>query len=470
MVSYKKYVIAIFILFLCPFASCKESRALSEEAFSPCTISIIGTGYVGLIGGAGLSKMGHNVICADIDKRKIKMLNDGQMPIYEPGLEEMVKKNFAQGRLFFTDDVGAAIRNSDVVIVAVGTPMDDDGRANLAYLESAMKTIGQNLNGYKVICIKSTVPVGTNKKMKLFLKEHAVKGCGFDIVSNPEFLRAGNALKDFFKDNPIVIGSDSEQALDIMENLYSPLKKGGTAFIRTNLETAETIKYSWNSLVAVKVGYINELSRFCNACGADIEKIKEAIAFEDKILPFKKVNPGPGFGGSCLPKDTRAFIRRAQELGVDMQMIKGILASNQIQKQEAVKQLYNLLGGSFAGKTIGILGLSFKANTDDIRKSPAIDTIRKLQADGATIKAYDPQATENMRRLFPNVNYCNSVDQAIKNVDALIILTDWASIKNADLTTLAKKMKNPVVVDAKNIFDPKDLEANGLSFANFGRR
>jgi len=466
----RSLILFLFAIFFQQITHGRQTLDFNFPDFSPKKVAIIGTGYVGLIMGSGLAKMGHTVICSDIDQRKIDMLKKGQMPIYEPGLVTVTKSGYGAKRLFFTTDVARAVRESDIVMIAVGTPMGDSGEADLKYLKSAIKTVGENLNSYKVVCIKSTVPVGTNKKMKAFLKECA-RTDDFDIASNPEFLRAGNALKDLFEDNPIVVGSDSEKALQIMQELYSPLiKSKNTPFIKTNLESAETIKYAWNTLVAVKVAYVNELSRFCNACGADIFKVVEGIGHEDIVLPFKKVRPGPGFGGSCLPKDTRAFISMAEQCGVDMAMIKGILQSNALQKKEPLKQLYKLLDGCVEGKTIGILGLSFKANTDDIRKSPAIDIIAQLQKDGAIVKAYDPQAMNNMKRLFPEIKYCDSVRDVVKDVDALIVLTEWQEFKGIDLEDVGNCMKNKVIVDGRNIFDPRDLKDSGFEFGNIGRR
>jgi len=433
-------------------------------------VSVIGTGYVGLIAGSGLAKLGHNVICADIDRNKINNLIKGQMPIYEPGLEQIVKKNVRAGRLTFTNNVDDAIKNSDVVIVAVGTPMSDNGEADLKYLESAMDTIVKNLNGYKVVCIKSTVPIGTNKKMKDLVNKYKNGSNRFDIVSNPEFLRAGNALKDFFEDNPIVLGSDSKKALTIMEDLYAPLKENGIPFITGSFETAEMTKYASNCWVAIKVAYANELARLANECGADIFKVMKGIGDVNKVRNIGDVKPGPGYGGSCLPKDTRAFVAKAKDYGIDLKIIKAVIESNKVQKIAAVRQLYNLLNGSVRGKNIGVLGLSFKANTDDIRKSPAIDVIQKLKNEGAHIRVYDPQAAENMRRLFPAIKYCDSIDQVAKNADALIILTGWKQIKDMNLQKVAKQMKKPVIVDSRNLFNPADLEENGFSFSNFGRR
>jgi len=469
----KLHFLYISLLIICLFNTIKPHYDFvhsCQKASCPQKVAVIGTGYVGLIIGSGLATIGHQVICSDIDENKINKLKNGKMPIFEPGLEQIVAKNATAKRLSFTNNVPLAIRNSDIIIVAVGTPMGENGKANLKALKAVAKTISQNLNGYKVICIKSTVPVGTNKKMKAFFEKCIQNNnVDLDLVSNPEFLRAGAALKDLFQLNPIVLGSDSEKALDIMAELYDPLVKNGNSLIRTNFETAETIKYAWNSLVALKVSYVNDLSRFCKAYGADIFKVVEGMSFQDLVLPFKNVKPGPGLGGSCLPKDTRAFIAMAKAQRVDLTMIKATIESSNLQQESIISDLYNLLGNSVAGKTIAILGLSFKANTDDIRKSPAIPVIKKLLEDGAVVKAYDPQAIENMRKLFPDVHYCKSAQEATKGSDAIVFLTAWNEFKNLNSGLVHKSIKKPKIVDARNIFDPEMLKNHGFEFSNLGK-
>lgn len=442
---------------------------------APKNVAIIGTGYVGLIAGAGLADMGHKIICVDIDAQKIAGLNNGIMPIYEPGLQELIKKN--KENIFFTTDIKAAVRSSEIVIIAVGTPTDENYESDLRALNAVANSIGQVLQDtvdYKVICIKSTVPVGTNNKIKAIIKKYTEKNNfdNFDLVSNPEFLRAGSAIKDLYEKNPIVIGSDSEKALAIMAELYEPFIKNGITLIKSkDFATAEMAKYAWNSLVAVKVSYINELSRFCNSCNADLLNVIEAISFNDVVLPFKSVRPGPGLGGSCLPKDTRAFVKMAQDRGVDLAIIKTVIAASDVQQKYIVDQLFSLLGDdAVEGKNIAILGLAFKANTDDIRISPAIHIIELLLQKGVNIKAYDPQATDNMRKLFPNITYCDSVMQAVEGVDAVVALTDWADIKNVDLAVVSELVKNKIIVDARNMFDPIALSVNGFKFANLARR
>jgi UDPglucose 6-dehydrogenase len=459
----------LFIFLICAYNSnCEQKK-----------VALIGTGYVGLIAGAGLADKGHKIVCVDIDAKKIADLNNGIMPIYEPGLQDLINKN--QENICFTTDIRKAVNDSEIIIIAVGTPTDENYESDLRALNAVANSIGkvlQDSDDYKVICIKSTVPVGTNYKIKDLIKTYTDKN-NFDMVSNPEFLRAGSAIKDLYEKNPILIGSDSEKALDIMEELYDPFIKNGITLIKSkDFATAEMAKYAWNSLVAVKVSYVNELSRFCNSCNADLFKVIETISFGDSVLPFKSVRPGPGLGGSCLPKDTRAFLKMANVRGVDLSIIKTVIEASDLQQEYVVNQLYSLLSVSedlnssdcVKDKSIAILGLSFKANTDDIRISPAIKIIELLLQKGANIKAYDPQATENMRKLFPNITYCNSVMQAVDCVDAIVALTDWKDIKNMDFKVVSQLVKNKIIVDVRNMFDPAILIANGFKFANLGRR
>lgn len=435
-------------------------------------VAVIGTGYVGLIVGSSLADMGHKVTCVDIIPEKIEKLKKCEMPIYEPGLEELTRKNLQN--MSFTTDAKSAIENSEIIIVAVGTPTKENYESDLRALNAVSRVIGDTLkgiDGYRVVCIKSTVPVGTNKKVKELIYQCCGDYKKFDLVSNPEFLRAGAALKDLYEKNPIVIGSDSQKALDIMAELYDPLIQTGISLIKANdFATSEMMKYAWNSLVALKVSYVNELSRFCNACNADLFKVVKGMSFNDLVLPFKNVRPGPGLGGSCLPKDTRAFVKMGEDIGVDLTMIKAAINSSKIQKRFVVKLLYRLLQEDVRGKTIGVLGLSFKANTDDIRKSPAIKVIAKLLQDGARVKAYDPRAIQNMKQIFPHIEYCENVEQVAKGSDGLIALTDWSDIKGANLKTIAKLVKNKIIVDGRNMYDPAELRKNGFVFANLGRK
>jgi len=461
----KSILITIFVFFNVSCSGFVDYNFVKGKSYN---VAVIGTGYVGLIAGSGLAEIGHRVICADIDKDKINILNNGQMPIFEPGLSGVVKKNYDNKRLFFTDDVSSAIRNSDIIIIAVGTPMGKNGKANLFALKSVIRSIGENLNGYKVICTKSTVPVGTNNLVKSLLTEYSGES-NFDIVSNPEFLRAGSAVKDFFERNPIVLGSDSEKALEVMKDLYSPLIKKGLKLITSNLETAETIKYAWNSFSAIRIGYTNELSRFCQTCGADVFKVIQGMSLSEDLLPSKKLRPGPGIGGSCLPKDTSAFVDFAKKLGVDLAIVRASIESNEKQKNFVIKLLYDLLDGSVKGKTIGILGLSFKPNTDDIRMTPAIPLIEQLLNDSAYVKAYDPKAMDNVEALFPEVEYCSSVYDVFKGCNAVVVLTDWSEFKSLDFDRIEEFMAQSIIVDGRNMFDPSTMQKKSFRYTNLGR-
>lgn len=433
-------------------------------------ITIIGTGYVGLITGAGLAEIGHRVTCVDINKKKIAMLNNGDMPIFEPSLQDIVFRNVTAGRLTFRDSVAQSIMESDIIIVAVGTPTNQLGRANLSALESVFKTIGDNLNEYKIICIKSTVPVGTNERMKSLLKTVSDGKAHFDIVSNPEFLRAGCALKDFFERTPIVLGGDSPEALRKVADMFHPLIENGVNLIMTNVATAELIKYAWNIFSATKIGYVNEIANLCDAVDADIATVVQAMSFSDKILPVRALRPGPGIGGSCLPKDMQAAVAMAAQRGVDLSIARAVIKSNDLQKVRAVSQLMKLFDGSVKGKTIAVLGLSFKPGTDDVRNSPAIVVLERLLGDGACVQCYDPQAMENMKGIIPNAHYCQSAQEALRGADALLLLADWEEFKDLNLDDVASWVTQKIIVDTRNIWKPTELSRRGFRFANSGRR
>ncbi len=439
-----------------------------KPTVTPQHVAIIGTGYVGLVSGVGLANIGHSVTCVDVDQEKIKRLNQGQIPIYEPNVQELMIKNVEAKRLSFSSDIDQTLRSADIVIIAVGTPMDDNGDANLSALMSVVASISKNLNGYKIICTKSTVPIGTNKKLKALLQQNVTQGATFDVISNPEFLREGSALEDFFFNNPIVLGGDSQAALDVMECLYKPLTDNGTAMIRTDLISAETIKYAWNSYSTIKIAYVNQLSHLCNATGSDIATVVKGMSFSEKLLPIYKVKPGPGFGGSCLPKDTAAIIARSKSLGVDLSIVSAAREANESHKKHILRDFYHLLDGTVANKKIAVLGLSFKANTDDIRYSPAIDFIKTLAADNALIYAYDPQAMNNMSKLFPDIHYCANADEALSGADAVLLLTEWNEFRRLSLEHIASLVTHRVVLDARNIWNPRELKRLNFNFVNLG--
>jgi len=429
-------------------------------------ITIIGTGYVGLVSGACLAELGNSVVCADIDSEKIDRLNHGVIPIYEQGLEDIVHRNLQAERLIFTDDVAHAIEISDVIFIAVGTPMSDDGSADLSYINAVIKTIAENISSYKIIVTKSTVPVGTGKSIRRQLEEeYGINPDLFSIVSNPEFLREGLAVNDFLYPDRLVIGTDSDSALIALCEIYQTLITSGTPYVLTDVQTAEMIKYASNAFLAIKISYINEVANLCDATDADVKTVAYAMGLDHRISPAF-LNPGPGFGGSCFPKDAQAIIHSAQHHGLPFHTVQAALDANKVQQKKPVEKLQALfkqtIDKNIKGKTVAVLGLAFKANTDDVRYSPAITTIQLLQESGATIKAYDPVAMDNMRILFPDLIYCTCAYQAATNADALIIITDWDEIKQIDFARLKQVMRSPILVDARNIINPEMLKQLGF--------
>jgi len=442
-------------------------------AHSDKTIAIIGTGYVGLVSGACLADLGNSVICADTDSRKIDMLRNGIMPIYEAGLSDVVERNFDAGRLLFTDDVANAIAMGDVIFIAVGTPMGDDGSADLSYIDAVVRTIAENILSYKIIVTKSTVPVGTGKKIRAQLEDvYGVDPKLFSIVSNPEFLREGHAVNDFLYPDRLVIGTDSDNALISLCEIYETLITGGTPYVLTDVQTAEMIKHASNSFLAIKISYINEIANLCDATDADVKAVAYAMGLDHRISPAF-LNPGPGFGGSCFPKDSQAMVYIAHQNNLPFYTVQAALDANVVQQGKPVEKLINLMqrkaNQSLEGKTVAILGLAFKANTDDVRCSPAIATINLLQDRGAIVKAYDPIATNNMCRIFPDIIYCSSPYVAATDADAIIIMTEWDEIKQIDFARIKKLMKQAIVVDARNIINPEVLKQLGFACDAIGQ-
>ena len=432
-------------------------------------ITVIGTGYVGLVSGAGISDFGHRVTCADIIESKIKLLKNGEIPIYEPGLHELVDRNVNAGRLSFTTNVDEAIQQADVIFIAVGTPQSDNGEANISAVESVARSIGKNLNSYKVICTKSTVPVGTGNIICKLIRENMVDGGEFDYVSNPEFLREGSAVKDFLWPDRVVIGASSIKAFNIMKDVYSPLYINEKPILHTNVATAEMIKYAANAFLALKISYINEVANLCEAVGADVHLVAKGMGQDGRISP-KFLHPGPGFGGSCFPKDTQAFATLSRKKGVPMNTIDAAITTNNIQKKRMVEKLKNLIGGDFSGKTIGILGLAFKPNTDDVRESSSIEMIQSILDGGGKVKAYDPIANKSMQHIFPDLNYVHSWEETCDGVEAMVIMTEWNEFRGMDLKKLKKLMKTPLVLDTRNILSMDKLSEYGFQFDNVGRK
>ena len=432
-------------------------------------ITVIGTGYVGLVSGAGISDFGHRVTCADIIESKIKLLKNGEIPIYEPGLYELVNRNVNAGRLSFTTKVDEAIQQADVIFIAVGTPQSDNGEANISAVESVARSIGKNLNNYKVICTKSTVPIGTGDIICELIRENMVDGGEFDYVSNPEFLREGSAVKDFLWPDRVVIGASSIKAFNIMKEVYRPLYVNEKPILHTNVATAEMIKYAANAFLALKISYINEVANLCEAVGADVHLVAKGMGQDGRISP-KFLHPGPGFGGSCFPKDTQAFATLSREKGVPMNTIDAAITTNNIQKTRMVEKLKNLIGGDFSEKTIGILGLAFKPSTDDVRESSSIEMIQSILDGGGKVKAYDPIANKSMQNIFPDLNYLHSWEETCDGVDAMVIMTDWNEFRGMNLKKLKKVMKTPLVLDTRNILSMDKLSEYGFQFDNVGRK
>jgi len=436
-------------------------------------VAMFGTGYVGLVSGVCIADFGVNVICVDVNKEKIDGLNNGKIPIYEPGLDVFLERNIKAGRIQFTTDSKKAIEESDVLFIAVGTPPMENGEADMQYVYAVAKTIGEHMNGYKVIVDKSTVPVGTGQVVKKIiadkLKERGVE-YEFDVVSNPEFLREGKALYDFTHPDRVVIGVESEEVAEIMKKVYRPLYINETPFIITNIETAEMIKYACNAFLATKITFINEIANLCEKVGANVQQVSKAMGRDGRISP-KFLHAGPGFGGSCFPKDTKALVQIAENHGVHMSVVSSVIEANHRQKKMVTEKLEKV-AGDLKGKTIGILGLAFKPETDDMRDAPSLTIIPDLVEKGANIRTYDPQAMDEAKKILDkyadNINYSKHAYDAAEDVDALIILTEWHEFRNMDLTLLKKIMKGNIFYDARNIYSRKDIEEKGFVFIGTG--
>jgi UDPglucose 6-dehydrogenase len=433
-------------------------------------IAIIGTGYVGLVTGACLAEFGLYVTCVDIDERKIKNLHCGVIPIYEPGLEVIVKKNVTAGRLTFTTNVCEAIRNNLVVFVAVGTPEKKDGSADLSAVYEVAKKFAENINGYKIIVNKSTVPVGTGKEVKAIINNNMKKPFQFDVVSNPEFLREGSAVNDFMHPDRIVIGAESEQAIAIMKDIYSVHYLNESPFVVTNIETAEIIKYASNAFLALKISYINEIANLCDLVGADVHKVAKAMGMDGRIGQ-KFLHPGPGFGGSCFPKDTKAFSNIAKKYGYNLKLVDTLIEVNNVQKLKMVDKILKLLNTNILKDlTIAILGLSFKPNTDDIRESPAITIIDRLLSLEAKIKVYDPAAMENVKKIFENkILYMPDEYSAIEDADCLVIVTEWNQFRKLDFDRVRSLLRQFNLADLRNIYEPQEMKELGFNYTCVGR-
>ncbi len=431
-------------------------------------ISVIGVGYVGLVTGACFAEFGLNVTCVDKDKEKIDSLNKGEIPIYEPGLEELVKKNEREGRLHFTTEIAESIKNSLAIIIAVGTPSKDDGAADLSFIKDVAEVIAKNMNGYKVIVTKSTVPVGTGKLITEIIESNQVESGSFDVVSNPEFLREGSAIEDFMRPNRVVIGANSPQATAILKDLYRPLFLIDAPFVITNVETAEMIKYASNAFLATKISFINEMANLCEKVGADVHLVAKGMGLDHRI-GSKFLHPGPGYGGSCFPKDTLALARISREKDFEFEIVEAVIRVNKRQKKLMLKKIINGVK-EVKGKKIALWGLAFKPNTDDIRDAPSIDIINGLLQEGASIRAFDPAAIEEAKKVLKNsIEYASNMYDAITGCDTLVIMTEWNQFRNPDFERLKKALKTPLIIDLRNVYDPERMKELGFQYICVGR-
>ncbi|MBI4401592.1 MAG: UDP-glucose/GDP-mannose dehydrogenase family protein [Nitrospirae bacterium] len=430
-------------------------------------ISVIGTGYVGLVTGACFAEFGLNVVCMDTDARRIGRLEKGDVPFYEPGVTELVAKGLRENRLVFTTDIAKAVEQALVIFIAVGTPAHADGSADLTYVEEVGRGIAQHMTGYKVIATKSTVPVGTGEKLREAIRTHQPARCRFDIVSNPEFLREGSAIEDFLRPNRVVIGADSPEAIAIMKDLYRPLYLIETPFVVTDIATAEMIKYASNAFLATKVSFINEIANLCEQMGADVQVVARAMGLDRRIGP-KFLHAGPGFGGSCFPKDIAALIQTGEKAGQEMQIAKAAARVNERQRLLMVEKIRKALG-RLKGKTVAVLGLSFKPNTNDLREAPALTIVERLLAAGCAVRVYDPAALEEGTKTLPGVIPCADAYDAIQGSDALILVTEWNQFRNLDLVRVKAALRRPLFIDLRNVYDPARMAALGLRYISVGR-
>ncbi|MBN2102755.1 UDP-glucose/GDP-mannose dehydrogenase family protein [bacterium] len=430
-------------------------------------IAVVGTGYVGLVTGTCFSEFGVDVTCVDIDQSKIDLLNQGGNPIYEPGLDTLIAKNIKEGRLNFTTDLQSAIKKSLVIFIAVGTPPLSDGSADLSYVDAVARSVSEHMNGYKVVVNKSTVPVGTGQRVKRTIKKYQKESHRVSVVSNPEFLREGSAIEDFMRPDRVVIGAEDAEAIAIMKDLYAPLYLIETPIVITNIESAELIKYASNAFLATKISFINEIAQICDRVNADVHHVAKGMGL-DRRIGSKFLHPGPGFGGSCFPKDTNAIVDVAKKHGYIFKIVEAAIQVNTQQRKTAFEKIQQA-AGDLKGKTIGMLGLSFKPNTDDMRDAPSIDIIRNIQAAGGIVKAYDPVAMDQAEKVIENVTYCHDAYEAAADADVLIFVTEWNQFRNMDLNRLKKSMHGPVIVDLRNIYDRKKLELMGFHYTAIGR-
>ena len=434
-------------------------------------IAIVGTGYVGLVSGACFAEMGADVTCVDVDKRKIEMLQKGQIPIYEPGLEELVERNVADGRLHFSTDLGECLDQVKIVFSAVGTPPDEDGSADLRYVLEVAREFGRKINQYTLLVTKSTVPVGTASKVKAAVVEELAKrgvDVPFDVASNPEFLKEGDAIDDFMKPDRVVVGVESDRAKELMERLYKPFMMNNYRMIFTDVASAEMIKYAANSMLATRISFMNDIANLCEIMGADVNMVRKGIGADARI-GSKFLYPGCGYGGSCFPKDVKALIRTAAQQGYRMQVLEAVEAVNERQKGILFEKFERYFKGDIAGRSVAMWGLSFKPETDDMREAPSLVLIERLLAAGCKVRAFDPIAMdEARRRLGDKIEYCSSKYDALEGADALMIVTEWKQFRLPNWSRVVELMKGRVVIDGRNIYDRQEVEAAGLDYLRIG--
>ncbi len=430
-------------------------------------ISVIGTGYVGLVTGVCFAEYGLSVTCVDNNEKKIKLFKKGMVPFYEPGTEELLRRNLKTGRLHFTTNIAEAVESALVIFIAVGTPPRGDGSADMRHVEDVAEEVARHIKSYKVIVTKSTVPVGTGEKLREIISKNLEENVDFDIVSNPEFLREGAAIEDFMRPNRVVIGASSEQAIAIMKDLYRPLYLIETPFVITDVKTAELIKYTSNAFLATKVSFINEIANLCETVGADVQVVAKAMGL-DKRIGSKFLHAGPGYGGSCFPKDTLALLQIARSSDTELNIIEATVKANEHQKKRAAKKIKDAMG-PLKGKTICILGLSFKPNTNDMRDAPSLFIIKELLKAGAKIRAFDPVAMEEAKSIFPKITYCKDAYDAVRGTDAVVIVTEWNQFRNLELSRLKSLLKGKFFFDFRNIYEPEKVRKLGFNYYSIGR-
>ena len=430
-------------------------------------ISVIGTGYVGLVTGACFAEFGVNVLCMDNDEKRIARLEKGEVPFYEPGITELVAKGISQGRLSFTAELTRAVDHGEVIFIAVGTPPRNDGSADLSFVEEVGRGIAGKMASYKVIATKSTVPVGTGSLLQKVITSAQSKKIAFDVVSNPEFLREGSAVEDFMRPNRIVIGSDSERAITVMKDLYRPLYLIETPFVVTDFHTAEMIKYASNAFLATRISFINEIATLCERVGADVQTVAKGMGLDQRI-GSKFLHAGPGFGGSCFPKDLAALVQMGESAGYAMQIAGAAAAVNAQQRGRMVGKIREALGG-LRGATVGLLGLSFKPNTNDLREAPALSIAQELMDQGATVRAYDPAALEEASRILAGIIPCRNTYETAQGADALVLVTEWNEFRNLDFIKLKSLMQRPVLIDLRNVYDSNRVIQFGFRHVSVGR-